>query len=346
VGNNGETLVADSSTSTGLRWQGSMAAGKNPIINGAFDVWQRGTSVALSNQAGFVSDRWFGVSTPASTTSRQSTNDTTNLPFIQYCARVQRNSGNTSTGALYIFSPLETSNAIPYAGKTITFSFYARAGANYSPTSSLLAVSLVTGTGTDQNPYTGYTGAVSAISQNATLTTTWQRFSYSATLATNATEMYPQFVMNPIGTAGANDYFEVTGVQVEVGSVATQFSRAGGTIQGELSACQRYYFRAVQDAAFSQFAAGSAGSTDGFAAFLQLPVTMRVAPTAVEWSNLRSADGPNDYGAPSSVTINTFLNNRNIAAFNVADTGLTQFRPMFLQSNNNVAAHLAVTAEL
>ncbi len=49
VGNNGETLVADSSTSTGLRYQGSQAAAKNYLINGAMDFWQRGTELARRN---------------------------------------------------------------------------------------------------------------------------------------------------------------------------------------------------------------------------------------------------------------------------------------------------------
>jgi hypothetical protein len=41
VGNDGETLVADSSATTGLRWQGDYAAGKNKIINGDFNINQR-----------------------------------------------------------------------------------------------------------------------------------------------------------------------------------------------------------------------------------------------------------------------------------------------------------------
>jgi hypothetical protein len=350
VGNNGETLVADSSTSTGLRYQTGYDG--NAIINGGMDIWQRGTSTNITSTYAYSADRWqvaaSGASGTLGTVTRQAVSDTTNLPTIQYCARVQRTAGSTATQAPVLNLSLESSDSYRFAGQTVTVSYYARAGANYSSASSALAYYLFSGTGTDQNIGTaGFTGQATTASGTATLTTTWQRFTYTATVAATATQLALWFQFTPTGTAGAADYFEITGVQLELGSVATRFKRSsGGTIQGELAACQRYYFRAVQDAAFSQFAAGAATSADGYLAFLQMPVTMRVAPTAVEWSNLRSTDGPNDYGAPSSVTINTFLNCRNIAAFSVADTGLTTYRPMYLQSNNNVAAHLAVTAEL
>ena len=48
VGNDGETLVADSSTSTGLRYQATNEAGKNCIINGGMDIFQR-TSFSTNN---------------------------------------------------------------------------------------------------------------------------------------------------------------------------------------------------------------------------------------------------------------------------------------------------------
>jgi len=57
VGNNGESLVADSAATTGLRYQGNQAAGKNSIINGGFDIWQRGTSFVPTTTA-FGPDRW------------------------------------------------------------------------------------------------------------------------------------------------------------------------------------------------------------------------------------------------------------------------------------------------
>jgi len=240
IGNNGETLVADSSTSTGLRWQSPVQ--QNPVINSAMQVWQRGTSMAGSGTA-FAADRWQAYrSVAGSTYSRQLTNDTTNLPFIQYATRVQRDSGNTATAGNYLLQNFESINSIPFAGKTVTLSWYARAGANFSAASSIMEYNLATGTGTDQNILTGFTGRANPILGNATLTTTWQRFTVSATLATNITQIGVAFdIIAWVGTAGANDWFEVTGVQLEVGSVATPFKTYAGTIQGELAACQRYY---------------------------------------------------------------------------------------------------------
>jgi hypothetical protein len=248
VGNSGEQLEADSSTSTGLRYQAPVNV--NPVLNSAFQIWQRGTTSADSAGSPYTADRW-QLSRSASggaTVTRQVTGDTTNLPFIQYCARVQRNSGNTSTFAYYFSQTLETINSIPYAGKTVTVSFYARKGANYSATSDILIGQLSSGTGTDQNIVSGFTGQANVSVVNHTLTSTWQRFTMSGTVATNATELAFIAYSNPTGTAGANDWFEITGVQLEVGSVATPFKTYAGTIQGELAACQRYYEKSYSQA--------------------------------------------------------------------------------------------------
>jgi hypothetical protein len=178
VGNNGETLVADSSTSTGLRYTAGNPI-PNPVINSAMQIAQYGTSTALAGGAnGYACDRWKAYSQGSSiVVSRIATGDTTNLPNIQYATRFQRNSGQTNTSGMYLANSFETINSIPYVGKTVTFSFYARAGANYSATSSVLVANLYSGTGTDQNWIdVSYTGQSTVAGGNATLTTTWQRF--------------------------------------------------------------------------------------------------------------------------------------------------------------------------
>jgi len=244
VGNDGEQIVADSSATTGLRYQGSMAAGKNAIINGGMDIWQRGTSIsAVGSTSNYTADRWLGYnSSSAFTISRQATGDTTNLPNIQYCGRIQRNSGATATTYMYLSQSFETVNSIPFAGKTVTYSFYARKGTDFSDGTSVLRIGVNSGTGTDQNWLVSYTGDAAVIAGTTlTLTTTWQRFTYTGTVATTAKELTVWFEHRASGTAGANDYYEITGLQLELGSVATAFARNSGTIQGELAACMRYY---------------------------------------------------------------------------------------------------------
>jgi hypothetical protein len=241
VGNNGETLVADSSTSTGLRYTAGNPI-PNPTLNSCFDVWQRGTSFTPANST-YTADRWayFGQNSTNFTVERVATSDTTNLPFVQYAARVKRASGATSTNQQYLIQSFESANSIPFAGRTVTYSFYARAGANYSAASNALFAYIATGTGTDQNALSGYTGSATPISTTVTLTTTWQRFTVTGTLAATTTELATAFIYTPSGTAGANDYFEVTGVQIDIGSVALPIRRNAATIQAELAACQRYF---------------------------------------------------------------------------------------------------------
>jgi hypothetical protein len=318
---------------------------KNRVLNSNFSVWQRGTTGAGSGTA-FVADRWQAYRGAAgSTFSRQVTNDTTNLPFIQYCIRAQRDSGNTSTSPYSNGQNFESVNSIPLAGKTVVLSFYARAGANYSPTSKALNSRVWTGTGTDQAIQGTYTGAAFTIQNTATLTTTWQRFSYTGTIPAASTEMAIQFYCSPTGTAGAADYFEVTGVQIELGSVATTFSRAGGTIQGELAACQRYYWRSASATAYAYLGNGQATSTGSTSILVNNPVPLRVTALTVDYSNLGITDAISIQSAVTGITIaqaNTLVN--AISATGLA--GLTTYRPYFLSNQNNVAGYIGFGAEL
>jgi hypothetical protein len=324
-----------------------MTAGKNAIINGGFDFWQRGTSVAYGvNGVGYSADRWYVRNTGSSTvTSRQATGDTTNLPNIQYCARYSRDSGSTNTAPLYFTHNIETTNSIPYAGKTVTYSFYARKGANLSGT---INAQLWYGTGTDQNLISGYTGATAVVNTaiQSTLTTTWQRFTFTVAMPATATEIACHFDWSPTGTAGAADYIEVTGVQLEVGSVATPFSRAGGTIQGELAACQRYYWRSTADGVYNRFGTGAvlSGDTTKAIIWIQNPVKMRIAPTSVEYSTL----GKWDYGAVTAVSAVAFDSAGSFGSSVefASTTTQTAYRPIQILANNSTSAYLAFSAEL
>jgi hypothetical protein len=278
--------------------------------------------------------------------SRQVTGDTTNLPNIQYCLRYQRNSGNTSTAVMVISQSMETVNSIRFAGKTVTYSFYARAGANYSGASNALIAYLVSGTGTDQNQRSGYTTQTLPIMQNATLTTTWQRFSFTATVSTAATELAVLLEYVPVGTAGVNDYFEATGFQLEQGAVATpfEFEDFGTT----LAKCQRYYLRYSAEAVYTTFSRQAvAYNSINSQVMISPPVSMRVAVSSIDSSNI----GLTPYAgttvtAITSVTTSTEPSKNFISFIANVASGLTTGTSYTLLANNNASAFIGFSAEL
>jgi hypothetical protein len=346
VGANGETLVADSSTSTGLRYTaGTVQA--NPILNSAFQVWQRGTSFAASGSGAiYTADRWQflrnSLATGA-TASRQTVSDTTNLPNIQYSMRLQRDSGNTSTATIFATQSLETVNSIPFAGKTITLSFYARAGANFS--GSGFNIAAYYGTGTDQNITGTYTGITQIVNPGGALTTTWQRFTATGTVATTATELALQVNWAPSGTAGANDWAEFTGVQIDIGSVALPFRTYAGTIQGELAACQRYYWRVVSPGAYATYGQGYTISTTGAYVQINFPSPMRVYPTSVDFSTLAFQPSTGTITALSSVSLDQGTNLSMTLAAITASTWAASL-PGRILNNNSSSGYLGFSAEL
>lgn len=290
-------------------------AGKNALINGGMEICQRGSlgtvSIPASTTAanGYTLDRWDTATgaNQAVTVSKVAVNDAVNLPNILWAARYQRNSGQTGLTTLNFGQSLESINSIPFAGKTVTLSFYARAGANYSSTGNVLNAYVISGTGSDQNRVAGaYVGdAAVATATGNVLTTTWQRFTVSGLCPTTMGEMAVLFTWNPTGTAGALDYFDITGVMLELGSTATNFVRAGASIGGELALCQRYCQslnvlnpNGINGAYLAM--GGGTGSSALTEFIFQLKVTMRIIPNLLSYLAINVSNG---YSGVSAATL-------------------------------------------
>ena len=249
-------------------------AGKNFVINGGFDIAQRGTSVSVgATTLTYTLDRWCSYTTSPTVTVSQISSG---LTGFQYAIRTQRNSGQ-GAGTIYQSQSLETKNSIPLAGQTVTVSFWARAGANYSQTGNGLFVGLGWNTTTDGNILNG--GFTQPISTTQTITTSWVRYSYTTTIPSNATQVGFYVTETATGTAGTNDYFDITGVQLEIAPQATPFSRAGGSIGGELATCQRYFYRLGTNSAYETYLMGAPNGTNQIVMPIQFPVTMRTTPS-------------------------------------------------------------------
>lgn len=222
--------------------QGAGAITVNRLYNADMSLAQRigvGGSLAIAGGTkAYTVDRW-QVAAPASgaVTATQIVNP--GLPQFNYALRVQRNSGNAATGSVAFAQSMESNDSYALQGQTVTLSFWARAGANFSPAGNTLTAQLWTGTGTDENILTSYTGGAASINGSFSLTNNWARYQASATLPSTMTEYAVSFGFAPTGSAGASDYADVTGVQVEIAAVASSFDFP--RLADNIERCQRYY---------------------------------------------------------------------------------------------------------
>lgn len=357
AGSNGETLVADSTTTTGLRWQADWNVGKNKIINGDYTVNQRNFSSSTTSGA-YGLDRWAFFYSSGTTTYSAQTFTPGAAPVAGYeatnFARIDA-TGQTGTSALALFSQA-IENVRTLAGQTVTVSFWAKAGSG----SPKVAVELRQDFGTGGS----ISAAVSTYLGQATLSQAWQRFSFTAalpsisgkTLGTNNDTK----VFTNLWTSAGSDFNSRTGslglqnatidfwgVQVEAGSVATPFTTASGSLGGELALCQRYYVR-FGGSTFTLVGSGIAYNTSSAGLAAILPVSMRVKPASMDYGGtVRLTDEVTNYtGGTWTLGANGSSPLRAAVDYTHTSALLTQYRPYNFGSSNDANAYFGFSAEL
>ena len=193
----------------------------------------------------------------------------------------------------------------------LTISYYARKGANYSEANSkITGVRIATGENIDGDPnaYSGghWTNATTILTGTPTLTTSWQRFSHTTNAVSNyANSMIIEFRHTPTGTAGANDYYEVTGVQLEIGSSMTAFEHR--RYSDELRRCQRYCFRfgGGDTEQYTTLLMGIQSHSQLCKAHVQFPVDMRSKDVTFSISGLTLDDDIASYSGGRVNSVNS-----------------------------------------
>ncbi len=294
-------------------------AGKNLIINGGFDVWQRGETFTGFASWSYFSDRWlsgFNGSGSTRTVSRQthtpgvvSVLGQESISFLRY------NQSVAGTGGTFNLLQTKIEDVRTAAGQTVTLSFWAKAASNI--TLPKLSIDQSFGTG-------GSSLASFDIASNISITTSWQRFVYTFSMPSvlgKTIGINSNTALNfnlPLNSTFVLDLDEV---KLEVGSVATPFARAGGTLQGELAACQRYYWRTPPNI---RAGVGFGYSTNRIRFMMTHPVTMRSAPSfSSNLSNFIWYDGTT--GASVTAVVADRLNTYN-AEFTLTTTGINAGR--------------------
>jgi hypothetical protein len=353
VGSDGDTLVADSSAATGLRWTENYAAGKSKIINGDFNINQRAFSSTTSS-ATYTFDRWRTDLSGGTVTYSAQTFTPGTAPVVGYESKnfLRIVTSGQSTSGDYALIEQRIEDVRTFANQTVTLSFWAKASTGTPKVGTTIV----------QNFGFGGSDIVIAKSGDVTISTSWARYSVTVAIPSisGKTVGTGSYLRNLLFTSAGttlssytdigvqNVTIDIWGVQVEDGSVATAFQTATGTLQGELAACQRYYYRQTGTGTTATYNLGTAYSTTKAFVNIIHPVSMRIVPTAIE--------------VPSTITnlklTNIAANNYTISAIafvegtytntilEVTASGMTTNQGVWIGNNSTTAGFIGVSAEL
>ena len=370
VGSNGQVLVADSGVTNGVAWVDPQS-NRNVIINGAMQVAQRGTSTAsiTSSFGYFTADRWhIGASNLGTWTQSVEADAPTGSGF-RNSLKMLCTTADASPAAgdfLFIGQKLEGQNVQQFlkgtsAAKGWAVSFWVKSNVTGTYTLTLQdednsrivsANYSVSASGTWEKKTVSFPADTTGVLNNdngKSIELYWGLGSgtdrTSGTLQTSwAAQATADFFVGQTNVAATlNNYWQVTGVQLEAGAVATPFEFED--ISTTLAKCQRYYYR-VQPASAGRLGPNGSFTSATNAYFVaQYPVTMRALPTSIEFSSLTAFDYATDISLTAlTITAGGSTTTASLLTATVASGG-TQFRPIHMAGAGG-AGFYALSAEL
>jgi hypothetical protein len=366
VGSNGQVLVADSGVTNGVAWVDPQT-NRNVIINGAMQVAQRGTSVAGITAGGYHTvDRWQTALTTLGTWTQSVEADAPTGSGFRNSLKMLCTTADASPAAgdiLLVQQKLEGQNLQQFlkgtaSAKPFSLSFWVKGNVtgtyaveffSTDSTRSVSATYTIVASGTWEKKTiilpADTTGAFDNDNDNSlacvfflgagtnftsgTLATTWASYT-AANAAVGQTNL----------AAATNNYWQVTGVQLEAGSVATPFEFEDYGVT--LLKCQRYYYVVPRTAdSYSDILSGGTVDQTAYARYGVYRPTMRTESYTLSSSAANLFANLNASGNQAGTTI-SFTN----GMINLYSASLSTGQSTALRANNSATAFIALSTEL
>jgi len=273
---------------------------RNYLINGGFDIWQRGTSQTSSGYSS--DDRWNNANSGSTKThSRQAfTAGQTDVPNnpMYYSRTIAASSAGVSN---YVLKTQRIEEVSTFSGESVTLSFWAKADAAKD-----MAISF------KQNFGSGGSAQVAGIgAQKVSLSVSWQKFEITVSIpsisgktvgANSCLALYFWFDAGSDYNARTDSLgqqsgtFDVAQCKVEKGSAATDF--LSREFAQELILCERYYEKTYAyntnpgtataiGSSYEPLTRNSTAYTPG----IRYQVEKRIVPTVTLYSTSTGASG-------------------------------------------------------
>lgn len=344
---------------------------RNLIINGAMNIWQRGTSsTGLGGGSAYLADRWMfealGGTAARVTYDRVEDSPTISddVNYSPYSARITiTTTGGTASGDFGLLRQMiEGYNFQHIYQRPFTVSFWVKSSITGTFAFSAYGGAVTTGTPSFTQTYTIDTadtweyktisvpacpaGTLSnwSFTSGRGLDVMWRLWdnasSHSGTLGEWNTNTYSVPDASYTNLAGTNSAtWQITQVQIEPGSVATPFEHR--SYGDELLRCQRYYQRIT----VGSTNVGTSGTSAIGNIGIPLATSMRASPTCDTATAYTAwvAGGAGVVGSSVTMTVTSYADNSAILRANVGGfSSLTANRIAGIHNNNLIG----LTAEL
>lgn len=208
----------------------------NSLMNNSFDIWQRGTSIALSGGvAKYTADRWYvDCGTGGAGTASRVAQSPGTILGVETINAFQLIQGTSATSQTTLDQQIEDVQS--YAGKKITISFYLK-----KPFGGVINITpkIVQNFGPAGSPDVSITGAAWPVDNAAG----WARYSQTVDVPDITGKTITQVgsflsIMLNIGASGASLDIAIANAQIDLGDTALEFRPRPKQV--ELAMCQRY----------------------------------------------------------------------------------------------------------
>jgi len=258
---------------------------KNRLLNGSFNIAQRGTSFVsgANNDDTYNLDRWYVLSDGNDAVD---ITQTTTVPTgAKYSIGLDVETVNKKFGIAQI---IENVNCYDAIGGNVTLSFQAKVSATtkldnvkcaivaWSGTADTVTSDIISAWGAEgTNPTLIANATYENTPVNLNVTTSFATYSVTANVDTASTSNIIVFIWSDVTDTTAGDFLHITNAQLEVGTSATPFERR--LYNQELANCQRYCYVPTEQPRFALAWVTTSAEFQG--GMITNPVQMRAAPT-------------------------------------------------------------------
>ena len=221
---------------------------RNLIINGAMQVWQRGTSRTYKQHDYGTVDRFQPGRFQEAAYERVAVSGSG--PDAQYALRVSSSSTSEAASGtrMAVGQMVESVNCQHLKGKQVTLSFWVKFSAATFSGYGDFRYEIYEYTDVDPSFGTSTTNTTSeSFVTNGSLPTSWTKYTKTITVDSTTNTIAVRMGTDSLGNTTNNGdlYYDITEVQLEVGDTATPFEhRSYGQ---ELALCKRYFQKSYND---------------------------------------------------------------------------------------------------